>query len=271
MKRLLAVAATLLALALPTLAEAGSSAEADPVLPRAEVLAFAVDVERDLAARGAHVAIVARVGRDPDTLPDGLRYTHVAYWVYSHIQHEDGSTTKGYRAYNLYQLSDDPTRSRLVQDSPADFFAGAHALDAGIIVPQLALQVKLLKAITGPAYTAVHNPRYAVLANPLTRDFQNCTEHTLDVLVASLYDTRDPSRIKANIKAHFTPQPIAVSGLKRFFAPALSGALVTSDHGARIRTATFGSIGRFMRRYDLAQDIYSVTPRPKAVPAPRPL
>lgn len=262
MTRILTVVATLLAVAFPTLSHAGSSEAGVPILPRTEVAAFAADVERDLAARGAHVAIVARVGRDPASLPEGIRYTHVAYWVYSRIQHEHGSTSTGYRAYNLYQLSDEPTRSRLVQDSPTDFFAGAYALDAGIIVPKLALQAKLLEVIDGPAYASLHNTRYAVLANPLSRAFQNCTEHTLDVLMASLYDTSDPMRIKANIRAHFQPQPVAVGGLKRLFAPALSGALVTSDHGTGIRTATFTTIGRFMQRYDLAQDVYHVAASP---------
>lgn len=262
MKRLLSGIAMLLAVAMPTLANAGSSESTDPILPMEEVAAFATGVEQDLAARGAHVAIVGRVGRDPATLPDGITYTHVAYWVYSQLQHADGTTSTGYRVYNLYQFDDDRTRSRLVEDSPTDFFAGAHTLDAGIIIPKPALQAKLVSVIGGPTYSALHNPRYAVLANPESQDYQNCTEHTLDVLMASLYDTADPRRIKANITAHFEPQPIEIGGLKRYLAPALSGALVTTDHGEQIRTATFGSIGRFMQRYDLSDDIYRITVDP---------
>lgn len=259
MKRFLLSIAACLAFALPTVANAGSSEATGAILPIEEVSAFAAGVEQGLQARGAHVAIVARVGRDPDTLPEGLSYTHVAYWVYSRIQREDGTSSTGYRVYNLYQLDDDHTRSRLVQDSPTDFFAGAHALDAGIIVPKPALQARLLSVIAGPTYGALHNPRYAVLANPASSVFQNCTEHTLDVLMASLYDTSDRRRIKANIAAHFEPQPIVVGKMKRYLAPAISAALVTSDHGAEIRTATFGSIGRFMQRYDLSDDIYRIT------------
>jgi hypothetical protein len=232
------------------------------VLPYKEVTAFAESVEQNLAARGAHVAIVARAGRDPEDLPDGLRYTHVAYWVYSQITHADGRITNGYRVYNLYQLADDPTRSELIQDSPTDFFASARVLDAGIIIPKPALQKKLLRVIDSPTYATLHNARYTLLANPVSQTSQNCTEHTLDVLMASLYDTGDRRQLKANIAAYSKPQRIDVSGVKRLVAPAISGALSTSDHGAQVKTATFGSIGRFMERYDLAEDIYSLSARP---------
>ena len=81
MKRLLSTLALAMALFTPILAAAGSSAAGNPVLPAAEVAAFSNRVQQDLAARGANVAIVARVGRDPSVLPDGINYTHVAFWV----------------------------------------------------------------------------------------------------------------------------------------------------------------------------------------------
>ncbi len=245
---------------LPFAARAGSSSAANPVLPVAEVAAFSDRVQRDLAARGAQVAIVSRMGRDPGTLPHGVTYTHVAFWVYAKITRADGSTGQGYRVYNLYQRAGDRTTSDLVQDSPADFFAAAHQLDAGVIIPDARLQAKLLRVIASPTYAALHNSRYAVLANPANSSFQNCTEHTLNVLMAALYDTSEPARIKANIAAHFEGQPIPVDALQRALGPALSGALTTSDHGAEVRTATFGSLARFMQTHDLSKAIYRITP-----------
>ena len=59
-------------------------------------------------------------------------------------------------------------------------------------------------------------------ANPASPRFQNCTEHTLDILMASLYDTSDQMQIKANIAAHFDPQPVRIGGVKRLLAPAAS-------------------------------------------------
>ena len=262
MGRLLAflLAALLAWMPLAPAAEAGSSRADAPVLPAGQVAAFADKVQADLAARGARVAIVARTGRDPRSLPDGVRYTHVAYWVFSEIRHPDGSTGTGYRVYNLYQTERNAARSTLVQDSPADFFAGAHRLEAGVIVPDARLQAKLLRTIASPTYAALHNPRYAVLANPADPRFQNCTEHTLDVLMAALYGTSDRKRIKSNVAAHFAPQPIALGAAKRGLAGIASRALTTEDHGSRVATATFGSIERFMRGNGFVAASYRVTP-----------
>jgi hypothetical protein len=180
--------------------------------------------------------------------------------VYSRITYADGSTGQGYRVYNLYQQADNAVRSDLIQDSPADFFAGAHVLDAGVIIPDARLQTKLLDVISSPTYAALHNPQYSALANPNTNQFQNCTEHTLNVLMAALYDTDNLDQIKANTAAHFIPQTIHVNGLQRAFAPVASQALTTSDHGPNVATATFGSIARFMEDNALEDEVYRITP-----------
>lgn len=255
MRRFLHGIALVLATLMPALSWAGSAETGKDKLPLPEVKQFSDALQQDLAARGANVAIVARIGRDPSDLPGGINYTHVAYWVFSKITRADGSNYHGYRVYNLYQEAENDSVSRLVQDSPADFFAGAYALDAGVIVPDPRLQKKLLGVIGSPTYAKLHNARYSVLANPADAQFQNCTEHTLDVLMASVYGTKDQSQIKANIAAHFEPQPVRISGLKRLLAPAASAALTTSDHGADIETATFGSIARFMAAFDLSDQI----------------
>lgn len=260
MKRILAALYLSLGMMQPTQLPAGSSSAGEPILPADQVAQFSNRVQQDLAARGARVAIVARMGRDPSQMPDGIRYTHVGFWVYSRITEADGSTGMGYQVFNLYQEAGDRTRSNLVRDLPADFFAGAHGLDAGIIIPAPRLQDKLLSVITSPAYAALHNPNYSVLANPNTRQFQNCTEHTLDVLMAALYDTADPDQIKANIGAYFEPQSVRVGGVKRLLASAASRALTTMDHGSQVGTATFGSIATFMQANDFADEVYRVTP-----------
>ncbi|MEO0918600.1 MAG: DUF2145 domain-containing protein [Pseudomonadota bacterium] len=260
MKKLFAILSIVASCALPASANAGSSNAANPVLPAAEVAAFSNRVQQDLAARGANVAIVARIGRDPSLLPEGIRYTHVAFWVYSEVTQSNGQKGRGYRVYNLYQRNGELTRSDLIQDSPADFFAAAQRLDAGVIIPDPRLQQQLLDVITSPTYAALHNPTYSVLANPGSAQFQNCTEHTLDVLMAALYDTSDPRQIKANIAAHFQGQEVRLNNLQRLFAPAASRALTTADHGSVVRTATFGSIARFMEAHDLADLTYRITP-----------
>ncbi len=260
MKRLIFSIIFSLAALFPAISPAGSSAAGNSILPADQVATFSNRVQQDLAARGAQVAIVGRMGRDPAQMPAGINYTHVGFWVYSRITRADGSTGMGYQVYNLYQVDGDRTRSSLIQDSPADFFAGAQRLDAGIIIPDPRLQQKLLRVIASPTYAALHNPRYSVLANPSDPRFQNCTEHTLNVLMAALYDTDNAAQIKANIAAHFEPQAVPIGGLQRLFAPAASQALTTVDHGAQVGTATFGSIARFMQSHDLTAAVYRVTP-----------
>ena len=55
-----------------------------------EVISFAKKVERTLASKGAHVAILARMGRPLSEMPPGMHFTHVAFVVYSQIQTADG-------------------------------------------------------------------------------------------------------------------------------------------------------------------------------------
>ncbi len=253
-------AAALLAAGVMTEAEAGSSQSGDPKLPIEQVSDFADQLQADLAARGAHVAIVSRVGRDPAQLPDGINYTHVGIWVYSNITMDDGSTVRGYAVHNLYQRANDLDVSDLVQDYPADFFAGAHSLDAGVIIPDSRLQEKLLAVLNSPTYGKVHNPRYSVVANPENNVYQNCTEHTLNLLMAALYDTDDVDRIKANVRAHFEPQTIEVNPIKRLVGPLVMDGLAMDDQVGKIQTTTFTSIARFMATHDLSDSIYRMTP-----------
>ena len=150
--------------------------------------------------------------------------------------------------------------SDLVQDYPADFFAGAYSLDAGVIVPDKKLQAKLLDVINAPTYQKLHNPRYSVIANPVSNTFQNCTEHTLNLLMAALYDTDDMARIKANIEAHFEPQVVEISPLKRLIGPMVMDGVTMSDHTRTVRTTTFTTIADFMDRFDLVENVYRLTP-----------
>lgn len=261
LKKKLFAAAVCAACLFAPVVQAGSTAATHSILPREQVAQFSDRVQKLLAKNGARVAIVSRMGRDPRDMPAGITYTHVAFWVFSEITMGDGSKGTGYRAYNLYQDAQRSSRSFLKQDSPADFFAGAKRLDAGVIVPDKRLQDKLLRVIASPAYKALHNRRYSVLSNPNTGQFQNCTEHLLDVVIASLYGTSDIAQIKANIAAHFTPSLIEVSDQKRAWAPVLSQGLTTKDHGAEIRTATFGSIAQFMKVHKLAHKVMRITPK----------
>ena len=253
--------AALLAVAGEPARAGDSTAKPTVVLPPAQTAALATRVERDLAAKGVQVALVGRLGRPRAEMPEGISYTHVAYWVYSKVRRPDGDEGFGYVAHNLYQDAADPDRSALVQDLPADFFAGVQALDTGVIVPDPRLQAKLLDVLAGPRPASLYNPAYSLIANPYRDEYQNCTAYTLNLLMAALYATDDMARIKANTRAHFAAQTVDLGPMQRLLGPVFAKGVVVSDHaGGPVRTATFDTIARFMEGHGLVDEVYRLTP-----------
>lgn len=222
------------------------------------IVQFSKLVEQSLAQRGARVAIVSRVGRPRSSLPNNIHYTHVGIWVYSDIKTADGRIIKGYQIYNLYQDNVDYAKSNLVNDFPLDFFARAHDLDAGIIIPKPELQHKILNLLASGGYKQLHNERYSVLSNPSNSKYQNCTELVLDIVMAALYGTTNKTTIKANINAYYKPQTISLGLIKDLFGPMLMEDLQANDHRGMFKTATFTTLTDFMREYDLAEDIFAI-------------
>ncbi len=235
-------------------AQAGSAAGGESHFRAEQISAFAKRVEKTMAAHGARVAILARVGRPVADLPDGFHYTHVAFAVYSQIKTTDGRSIPGYAIYNLYQDAGHPDHSSLVVDYPADFFAGVYALKTDILIPTPELQRQLLRVIASDTYRKLHNPAYSVVANPYNRKFQNCTEHTLDVLNAAIYHTDDIDVIKADERAYFKAQPVKINPLKMLAGMVTMPDLKVTDQKHGVRTASFTTIARYLRQYDLLAD-----------------
>lgn len=234
------------------LAVAGSANNTGSALNPDEVAIFAKDVEKYAAARGARAFIIGRVGRPLSELPSGVRFTHTAIAVYSSIQLESGETVNGYAIHNLYQDTGQSNKSNLVVDYPVDFFWGAHALIAGIIIPTADLQQRLIESIADGTNLKVHNPQYSVLSNPFNSQLQNCTEHTLDIINASIYKTTDLEQLKINAKAHFKPQRIKRS-LKLILGGLFMNELSTRDHKNKIYTTTFTTIGHYLEQNKLTE------------------
>lgn len=238
-----------------------SSSEAErPHFTPEQIIQFAKKVEKTLAVKGARVAILARMGRPPSELPEGMHFTHVAFTVYSEITTSDGRKLPGYAIYNLYQQNDKPDVSNLVQDFPVDFFAGVAALNAGIIIPSAELQKRLLEIIASPTYALLHDPHYSVIANPYTLGRQNCTEFVLDVVNAAIYQTDDIKMIKANEKAYFVAQKVNVNPFKLMFGAVFNKEVSTSDQPDSPVTATFETIGAYLGKYDQGSELLEIMP-----------
>ena len=245
---------SILLLCISNLALAGSQQSGEMHFGIEEIAKFAKDVEKTAAANGARFFILSRVGRPVNELPDGIEYTHTAFGVYSLITTEDGQQVPGYMMYNLYQRSDKPDASHLVQDYPIDFFMGVHELKAGIIIPKPELQMRLLQVISSDTYQALHNSKYSAISNPFDNRYQNCTEYTLDVINAALYQTDNINIIKANEKAYFNPQPINISPLKLLVGSAFMSDITLADHEGKVQTATYTTIKNYLEKYNLIQE-----------------
>lgn len=236
---------------------AGSSqAGGNAVFPVEEIIRFSKDMEKSLAKHRASVAIIARAGRPRESLPEGVMFTHTAFAVYSSITTKDGKKTPGYVVYNLYQRWEEPDISDLVRDYPVDFMAGAKVLETGVIIPEMKLQKRLLRVIASDMYAGLHTASYSVIANPYTTPFQNCTEHTLDVLFAAIYNTGNLAEIKANQRRYFRAQEVKINRIKLALGSCVIEGLTTDDHQNRIETATFTSIAGFLQEYNLVQKAY---------------
>jgi hypothetical protein len=239
---------------------AGSQAGGEIHFEQEDITKFAKKVEKVLAQKGARIAIIARLGRPMNKLPKGVNYTHTAFAVYSQITTTDNRKIPGYAIYNLYQRADKPDMSNLIQDFPIDFFSGVEVLEAGLIIPTPELQKRLLEVLASPIYKDLHNPHYSVIANPFTLDFQNCTEHTLDVITAAIYQTRDLKIIKANEKTYFEAHNLKINPLTLFFGSMFSADVTSSDHPGALVTSTFTSIGNFLTKYKAASEVLTVLP-----------
>lgn len=246
-------------------AAAGFSSGASPAgetlyFPAEQIIKFAKQVERTLAAKGARVAVLARMGRPAAELPEGMHFTHVAFAVYSEITTSDGRKIPGYAIHNLYQKIDRPEISELAQDFPVDFFSGAAQLEAGIIIPSPELQRRLLTVIGSPTYSKVHDPHYSVIANPYTVEKQNCTEFVLDVINAAIYQTDDIKMIKAATGNYFEAQTVNVNPFKLMLGSMFAKDVSTSDQSGTPVTATFEKIGEYLKKYDAGSQLINVLP-----------
>jgi len=257
-----AIAAAALAFAAPPAAAQDSSAQAIAAhFTAPEAAQFSKQVERDLAARGARVAMVFRTGRPRSQLPEGIAYTHGAFWAHRTIATSDGRSLSGYAVYNLYAGDGGAwpkTESRLVQDYPFDFTRGSQVDDMAVIVPSPEMQRRILAVIDSPSYARLHVPAYSLVANPWSRKYQNCNNFMLNVIAAAAWETDDATRITANLKAHYQPTVVKAGPLMRLFGPIADSRLRTDDQNGKIRTATYESISAFMGANGLLQEAYTI-------------
>jgi len=241
--------AAMMAISLPTFA--GSAQHTELQFSAKEVDQFAKSVELFAAKEGARAFIIGRVGRPEKNLPEGISFTHTAIAVYSSIILDTGEKVKGYAIHNLYQKEGQADKSELVIDYPVDFFWGVSSLKAGIIIPTPDLQQRIINVIATGKDKQIHNENYSVIANPFNNTFQNCTEHTLNILNAGVYQTTDMEQLKNNTEQHFEPQKIKANPFKLLFGNWFVDDVSTKDHSGKVYTTTFTTIGKYLEKNKL--------------------
>jgi len=239
----------LLAVSVP--GHAGSTQDSDIKFSVNQVEAFAKSVEKFAAKEAARAFIIARVGRPEKELPKGIKFTHTAIAIYSAITLDSGETVKGYAIHNLYQKAGQLDKSELVIDYPVDFFWGVNSLKAGIIIPTPDLQQRMMEVIASGKDKQIHNENYSVIANPFNNIFQNCTEHTLNVVNSGIYQTTDIEQLKNNTRQHFKPQKLKASPVKLMLGNWFVDDVSTKDHSGKVYTTTFTSIGHYLKTNQL--------------------
>lgn len=249
----LAVIAAMVATPAYAFDSAQSQAGSAEYLSAEDAAVFSKEIENELAAKGARIAIVFRAGRPREKLPDDVNYTHGAFWVYQDIQREDGSLMKGYAVYNLYHGDGESlprTQSSLVQDFPFDFTIGSKEDDVAVIIPHPELQKRIYGVMATDTYEKMHVPEYSVVSNVGDPKYQNCNEFLIDVMAAAIWETDDYTQIKANLRAYFEPTEIEAGPLKRLFAPLVDEQIRLGDQGRDIETVSYESIVNFLDEYD---------------------
>lgn len=241
--------------------DSSAPAPADHLLPE-QAAAFSKEVEKALAERGARVALVFRAGRPRDQLPDGINYTHGAFWVFQPVDTPDRGRINGYVAYNLFHGDGEDlprTQSYLATDFPFDFVSASRVDDVAIIIPTPEMQRRILAIMASPDYEALHVEAYSLISNAGDPQFQNCNEFMLDVIAAAAWQTRDYAQLKANLKAHFAGSTIEAGPLMRIFGPMADERLRMDDQSGVIRTVTFESLAEFMLRHGYASEAFVLT------------
>lgn len=221
---------------------------------------FALKVNDQLDARKVNLAIIARSGRPRSELPKGISYTHVAFVVFEPVRGADGAVFHTYTVYNLYQGDQGrQDRSYLKQDFTYDFVAGVAEKDVAVCVPTDELQRRILDVLRSPAYRALHNPDYNLLANPWVDRFDNCVTHTLKVCVAAVYQTDDRARIYDDIRSYFHPTRVRLGPIKAIGSHFVEGLSYEDEDRSGLQTASYDSLAAFLEENGLVKESFTVT------------
>lgn len=252
-------ATTLAAVAGPALA--GQNCE--PRRPSLESirrdLALAASVAQqldDMAQRdGTRVLLLARAGQDLNQY--GLRYSHLG------IAYRDEAALNGRGAWRVVHKLNQcgSSQSTLHRQGLAEFFGdGLHLHEAGVVVLKPELAARMAAALKDDAtLTALHEPRYNMLAYPWSGPYQQSNQWAIETL-ALLADPAVTSRAAARDwlrRQDYRPTTLHIDPLARLGARVGTAHISFDDHpfgrrmAGQIDTVTVDSVFAWMQRAGL--------------------
>jgi len=223
----------------------------EPLYPRETLERYGTQLVDELLTKDVEFAIVSRSGQPREKLPEGVMFTHSAFF----LRNDTGS----YDVYNLYHNEDNRLISRLETDRPADFLRLLREPDSGIIIPTPQAQSSLAAYIQSSIYGAVHNPAYSLISNPYDPRFQNCNEFYLDTLAAWAWDTTDATQIKEGLAKTGGAVELKTSPIRRYIGPIVDERLLMDDHDGAILTATNRTLAGFLQSVGALNESYTFT------------
>ncbi len=234
-----------------------STSKGEALFPRTLLEEYGEDIIKNLQKQDVQLAIVSRSGQPRQRLPEGILFTHSAFWI---------KNGESYDVYNLYHGETNRLVSSLVTDTPADFLRLTREHDVGILIPKPEVQNRLAMFIQSPAYAKMHQKNYSLISNPFDMRYQNCNEFMLDALGAFAWHTTNISEIKNRLKTFFKPTEIKAGFVRRHIAPLVDERLVMKDQGQKIITTTRADLAEFLDHENMLDRDYILDLKPGAEP-----
>jgi len=233
-----------------------SSPIGEPLFEREVLEKYGEKIIAELASNNVKAAIISRSGQPRDKLPEGVQYTHSAFWLYDPVIDDNGEEKPFYAVYNLYHGEENRLVSSLVKDSAADFLRLTREHDVGIIIPDETTQAQLIDYIGSSRYGEVHQINYSLISNPFDERYQNCNEFMLDSLAALFWETPNSSEIKTRFKSELEATELKASFIRRKIGPIVDERLIMDDHEGAIFTTTRQTLAGFLERENRLRSAY---------------
>lgn len=214
-------------------------------------LQLALKTQQVLAASGAQVALLGRVGSDLSKY--GLRYSHAGFaWR----DHAEGRWLVEHELNQCATASSD-----LFEEGLGNFFLDSpFAYEAVLLIPSHPMQENLARILSTDIPRRLHHPAYSMIANPWATSYQNSNQWMLEVIAAAVAST---GTVNTRAQAQrwlrendFAPSVVHLSPFTRLGARLFSANVQFDDHSLADRIAgqyqvvTVEAVNTFVARFD---------------------